>query len=82
MDYITVVFYTRVFANPFVEIRPKNEDGVVCVKMVYEGRIFRNDIVFHREIEWPCQVRASFFYAKLNVSGNKNFTNPKFVWAL
>lgn len=62
MDYITLVFYTRGFANPFVEIKPKNEEGVVCVKMVYDGRVFKNDIVFHREVEWPCQVRVVLIF--------------------
>lgn len=59
VDFITVMFYTRAFSNPQVEISPTKDNGIVSISLAYGSRVYSNEIVFHKEVEWPCQIKVS-----------------------
>lgn len=46
LDSISVIFYTRAFSNPMVEIYPPNADKAIKVSLTYDDTIFQVNIDF------------------------------------
>lgn len=70
-DYITIIFYTKLFSNPHVEIKKPNVDNVLSINLEYDNQIFTNDIQFNKAIEWPCQVKISYETGKIEIQFRK-----------
>lgn len=71
-DYITVIFYTKAFSNPLVEIRPPSVDNLLSIFMEYDYQVFMNEIKFLKPIQWPCQVKINYETGKVEVQFKKS----------
>lgn len=58
LDYITIIFYTKAFSNPLVEVTFPEEDQTVTVLISYEGAILKNELTFFGKVTWPCEVNV------------------------
>ena len=72
MDSITTIFYTKSLSNPQVEVNPPNRENMVNVFIVYDKRVFANEITFLTSIQWPCQIKLSYEVGKVEVVFKKN----------
>lgn len=59
LDYITVIFYTRAFSNPLVKLYPPDPNKTFVIKLIYDGYVFRNEILFYESVIWPCSVKVT-----------------------
>uniref|UniRef100_A0AAR5QDZ7 Cytochrome b5 reductase 4 n=1 Tax=Dendroctonus ponderosae TaxID=77166 RepID=A0AAR5QDZ7_DENPD len=65
LDFITIIFYTKAFSNPLVEINPPFNDQTVLICLIYDGIVFKNELVFHEKIRWPCDVNVTIETGKV-----------------
>lgn len=67
MDSINIIFYTKAFCNPQVEITPLNSDNTLEVILTYDRLVYTNEITFSRGIHWPCQLKVNYETGKVEV---------------
>lgn len=67
MDYITIIFYTKPFSNPQVEITKPDHANVLNVHLSYEHQTFINEIKFNKSIEWPSHTKINYETGKIEV---------------
>lgn len=67
MDYITIIFYTKSFCNPQVEITRPDTENVLNVYLTYEHQTFTNEIKFNKNIEWPCHTKINYETGKIEI---------------
>lgn len=65
LDFITIIFYTKAFSNPLVEINSPFNDQTVLICLIYDGFVFKNELVFHEKILWPCDVNVTIETGKV-----------------
>ncbi|CAH1119513.1 unnamed protein product [Phaedon cochleariae] len=78
LDYITIIFYTRSFSNPMVEIFPPTPGQSIIVVLAYDSTAFRNELVFYEAIEWPCTTKVTCETGKVELVFRKRDTR---IWA-
>lgn len=72
MDYITIIFYTKSFSNPQVEITPPDQENVLYVYLSYEHQTFVNEIKFNKTIQWPCHTKINYEIGKIEIIFKKH----------
>lgn len=77
LDYITSIFYTGPFSNPFIEIYPPNHEKEIIVSITSGRKIYRNELVFNEDIQWPCSVKMIWETGKLELVFKKTASK---VW--
>ncbi|KAL1497425.1 hypothetical protein ABEB36_008401 [Hypothenemus hampei] len=58
IDFITVIFYTKAFSNPGLEISDPTEKRTVEILLTYNDQIFKNELIFHKNIQTVCDVNV------------------------
>lgn len=59
LDYITVIFYTKAFSNPLVEVNHLVNEQTVVIALTYQDTVFKNELVFYDKVRWPCDVNVT-----------------------
>lgn len=66
-DSITIIFYTKAFRNPQVEVTPITSENNLEINLTYENKTFCNKITFLKSIQWPCNIRTNYETGKIEV---------------
>lgn len=66
-DYITIIFYTKAFSNPQVEITKPSLENVLSVLLSYEHQTYANEIKFSKAIQWPCHTKINYETGKVEI---------------
>ncbi|XP_018562192.1 cytochrome b5 reductase 4 [Anoplophora glabripennis] len=69
--WINLMFYTKSFSNPLVEVLPPDYERTLVVTLIYDDTIFTNEIVFHDKVNWPCTIHVSFETGKIELEFEK-----------
>lgn len=77
MDSITIIFYTKSYNNPQVEIKAPNYENAITIYLFYDCQYFVNEIKFSQQIQWPCQTKINFETGKIEVIFKKTVGN---IW--
>lgn len=77
MDNINIIFYTKSYSNPQVEITPPNHENTLTIYLLYDNQHFVNEIKFSEQIQWPCQTKINFETGKIEVIFKKAVGN---IW--
>ncbi|XP_060521615.1 cytochrome b5 reductase 4-like [Cylas formicarius] len=77
LDYITIIFYTKAFSNPLVEIQPPLEDKNVAISITYDDTLFKNEVSFYDKVTWPCDVNVAIETGKVELVFKKFVGN---IW--
>ncbi|CAH1187991.1 unnamed protein product [Phyllotreta striolata] len=72
LDYITAIFYLGAFANPLVEVLPPNSDHQVDVSVTIGGKVYKNELAFHENVQWPCSIKMTWETGKLELVFKKS----------
>lgn len=72
MDYINVIFYTKPFSNPLVEIQTPDKDGLITIFLTYDDWIFSNELSFLKGVEWPCKIKLVYETGKVEIQFRKS----------
>ncbi|XP_030764402.1 cytochrome b5 reductase 4 isoform X2 [Sitophilus oryzae] len=72
LDSITIIFYTRSFSNPLVEVHKTPTSGTALqITLTYDETIFRNEMTFFDRVHWPCDVRMTLETGKVELTFRK-----------
>ncbi|XP_050298908.1 cytochrome b5 reductase 4 isoform X2 [Anthonomus grandis grandis] len=74
LNCITLIFYTKAFSNPIIEVNPPVDDQNVTVTLRYDGQTFENELAFYNKIRWPCDIRLRVESGKVELVFRKYFT--------
>lgn len=67
MDTITIIFYTKAFSNPLLEIFQSAEDQGILILISYDGTLFSNEIIFFKQVHWPCNIKITIETGKIEM---------------
>lgn len=77
MDYINVIFYTKPYSNPLIEIRTPDKDSLIMIYLTYDEWIFCNELNFLKPVEWPCKIKLAYETGKVEIQFRKSASG---VW--
>lgn len=72
LDYITVIFYTKAFSNPLVEISYPVGEQTVVITLAYADTIFKNELLFFDKVRWPCDATVTIETGKVELIFKKS----------
>lgn len=72
MDYINVIFYTKPFSNPLVQIETPDKEGMITIYLTYDNWVFSNELSFLKGVEWPCKVKLVYETGKVEIQFRKS----------
>lgn len=67
IDSITVIFYTKAYCNPQVQITTPTIENEVIIYLMYNKNVYENKLVFLNDIHWPCKVIISCETGKVEI---------------
>ncbi|KAJ8915131.1 hypothetical protein NQ315_000383 [Exocentrus adspersus] len=65
--YITIIFYTSHFSNPLVEVLPPTPERTLVVTLMYDEKVYTNEIDFFAEVNWPCTIQVIYETGKIEM---------------
>lgn len=76
-DNITVIFYTKNFSNPQIQITTPTKQNEIKIYLIYSQNCYVNTIKFTSDIHWPCKIKTNYETGKVEVVFRK--IEPK-IW--
>lgn len=71
LDSINLIFYTKSFSNPQVEVTPLNTNNSLNIILTYDRQTFTNELNFSEAIRWPCQIKINYETGKIEINFKK-----------
>ncbi|XP_076275141.1 cytochrome b5 reductase 4-like isoform X2 [Rhynchophorus ferrugineus] len=72
LEYITIIFYTKAFSNPLVEIQKPTNDRTLVIALTYYEHTYKNELTFFEKIHWPCDVTVTAETGKVELVFRKH----------